>query len=195
MVTLNRARVTWSNFSGAPGLSTFYFGSSTVDMTALRTFFTACQPLIPASTTIQVPSAGDQINDTTGSITGVWTGPAQTSIVATGSNTSFSGASGAVVEWLSGLIVGGRRPVGKTYIVPLIGTNYDTNGSLSTSTITTLTNAAAALITAYAGEMKIFSRPFTPPAGSTKPPRVGVGATIIAARVPDLAAVLRSRRT
>lgn len=195
MVTLNRARVQWANFSGAPGLSTFYFGSSTVDMTALRTFFAAVGPLLPNTVQIAVPSAGDQINDTTGVITGIWSGPAQTVITGTGGVGTYAGGSGAVVEWLSSAIVAGRRPIGKTFVVPLVNTQYDSNGSLSASCITALQTAASALIVAYAGEMKVFSRPFTPPAGSPKPPRVGVGSTIVAARIPDLAAVLRSRRT
>lgn len=195
MATMNRARVAWTNFSGAPGLSTFYLGSSTVDMTALRTFFDSIKSLLPNSVTIQVPSSGDQLNDTTGTITGVWTGPAQTSVTGNGGVIGYAGGSGAVVEWLTGLIVGGRRPIGKTFIVPLIAAAYDSNGTLASTTLTTLQNAANALVVAYAGELKIFSRPFTPPAGSSKPPRVGVAAQIVAARIPDLAAVLTSRRT
>lgn len=195
MTTINRARVSWNNFTGAPGLSTFYFGSSTVDMTALRTFFAAVAVTLPNSVQIAVPSSGDQINDTNGQIVGIWTGPAQATVTATAGSGAYAGGSGAVVEWLSSAIVGGRRPIGKTFLVPLYNTFYESNGSLTSAVIATLTTAAQALITAYAGEMKVFSRPFTPPAGSSKPARVGVASTIVAARVPDLAAVLRSRRT
>jgi len=195
MATINRARVAWTNFSGAPGLSTFYFGSSTVDMTALRAFFSAFALLIPTGVTIAVPAAGDQINDTTGQITGIWTGPAQSPINCSGGTSSYAGGSGAVVEWLSSAIVNGRRPLGKTFLVPLYSGQFDGNGSLSSACITALQNAANTLISAYAGEMKVFSRPFVPPAGSSEPPRVGVASTIVAARIPDLAAVLRSRRT
>lgn len=194
MATYNRCRVAWANFPGAPGVSTFYFGSSTVDMSALRTFFAAFTNLIAGGVQLQIPSAGDQINDTDGSITGIWTGPAQTVVTTTGSG-AYSGASGAVVEWLSSAIVGGRRPIGKTFLVPLAQANYDTNGTLTSAFLTAAQTAANALIVAYAGEMKVLSRPFTPPAGSPKPPRVGVASTIVAARIPDLAAVLRSRRT
>lgn len=195
MATINRARVAWTNFSGAPGLSTFYFGSSTVDMTALRAFFNAFTLLIPSGVTIAVPSAGDQINDTTGQITGIWTGPAQSSFNCSGGTGAYAGGSGAVCEWLSSAIVAGRRPIGKTFLVPLISGQFDSNGSLSAGCITAIQTAAATLITAYAGEMKVFSRPYVPPVGSPNPPRVGVASTIVAARVPDLAAVLRSRRT
>lgn len=194
MVAYNRVRVTWGNWSGAPGLSTFYFGSSSIDMTALRTFWDAIKSNIPSGITIQVPNTGDQIQDTTGQISGVWGGgPSQSVVTCTGAG-SYAGATGPVVEWLSSAVIAGHRPQGKTYLVPGVGT-FDSNGSLGTAVITQIQTAAQALITAYAGEMKVLSRPFVPPTGSTKPPRPGVASTIIAARVPDLAAVLRSRRT
>lgn len=194
MPTLNRAKVTWTNFTGGPGLSTFYFGSSVVDMTALRTFFSAIAGNIPSAVTINVPSGGDQISDVTGQITGIWSGPAQAPLNMTGGVGNYSGTSGLVVDWLSSAVVNGRRPIGKTFIVPTNQTAYDTNGSIATAVISSVTTAAMALLAAYAGELKVFSRPFTPPAGSTKPARIGSSSTAVAARVPDLAVVLRSRR-
>ena len=85
------------------------------------------------------------------------------------------------------VVVNGRLPMGRTFLVPLVVANYDANGTLASATVTGITNAANALITALAGELKIWHRP------DTKGP--GVAATVISCQVPDMAAVLKSRRT
>jgi len=194
VATINRARVTWTNFPGAPGVSTFYFAASTVDMTPLRTFFQAFALHIAGGATLTVPSNGDQIDDSTGQITGVWTGPAQSAVSTTGSG-AYSGATGAVVEWISNGIVNGHRPIGKTFLVPLISGDYDTNGSLSSSFLTTALTAATNMAATFGANQLVWSRPFTPPAGSPSPARPGSSHPVAIVRVPDLAAVLRSRRT
>jgi hypothetical protein len=186
IMTMNRVRVSWSNFPGAPGLSTFYVGSGVTDMTAIKAFFQSVSTLLPNATAVTVPNAGDQISEANGQITGAWAGSnggTVTSIAAAG---AFAGSAGACVDWLCALIVRGRRVQGRTFLVPLVGTAYDNNGSLTSGTITTIQNAATALIVALAGELKVWSRPTATAAGAN--------ATIISARIPDLAITLRSRR-
>lgn len=185
-MTLNRVRVLWQNFSGAPGYTNHYVGSLVTAQTAIRQFYQDTSTFYPTGLTVSVPSSGDQINEATGQIIGSWSGSAQTNVTGTGAG-NYSGPSGAIVNWRTSLVVNGRRPMGRTFLVPLVVANYDNSGTLASATVTGIQNAANALITALAGELKIWHRP------DTKGP--GVGATVISAQVPDMAAVLKSRRT
>lgn len=185
-MAMNRARVVLSGVGGLPGVATFYFGSSTTDMTALRTFWDAVKANFPNAVQIQVPNSGDTINETNGQITGAWSGPAQSVIVGTGGVGSYLSTAGAMIRWNTPVVINGRRPIGKTYLVPAMTGVFDSAGTIANANVSTYQTAAAALITAYAGEMKIFHRPNT--AG------VGVACTITAATCPDKQVVLRSRR-
>jgi len=198
---MNRARVTWTGFSGGPGVSTFYFGSSTTDMGALKAFFVSMMANIPNAVSGTVPITGDQINDTDGKIVGSWTGTNGGGFGGAGGTLAYSGVSGFCVDWLTSLIVAGRRVQGRTFFVPASSNCYQTDGTILDSVRTSLTTAAATLISAYAGEFKVFARPFPgkpaevgPPPKPAKPARVGAAAQVVAPRIPDKAIVLRSRR-
>lgn len=200
-MVMNRCRVTWSGFTGGPGLSTFYFGSSTTNMDALKTFLTQMCFYMPNPVAFSIPNGGDQINETDGKITGTWIATNAGGSTGSGGTAAYSGVSGFCVDWLSSLIVNGSRVQGRTFFVPASSNVYQTNGSLVDGTITTLQGQAQALIVAYAGEMKVFARPFPgraeqpgPPIKPAVPARVGSAATILTARIPDKAVVLRSRR-
>lgn len=202
MVAMNRVRVAWTGGSVVAGLSTFYFGSSTTDMAALKAFFTTLMFKVPNSISATIPIVGDQINDTDGKIIGSW-GPGTNGGVAGGGggSTAYSGVSGFCVDWKSSAIVAGRRVQGRTFFVPASTSVYQTDGTIIDSERTAITTAATTLITAYAGELKVFARPFAgkaaeagPPPKPAKPARVGQACQVIAAIVPDKAVVLRSRR-
>jgi len=187
-MTMNRVRVVWSNWPGAPGYSNFYVGTTITDHTPIRTFFAALGTYLPAAVSISVPTSGDQISEATGAITGSYsatvTGGAVTGL---GANTgAYAGSAGAQVQWQTSAIVAGRRPLGKTFIVPGYGTLFDANGSLATAAQTALQNAGTALIAALSGELKVWSRP--------RPALAGANVTVTSCRVPDLSISLRSRR-
>lgn len=195
---LNRVRVIWGGFIGAPGYTNLYFSTSVTDMDALKAFWTSVSNTVPVGITLTVPSSGDIINESDGKITGTWTGTNGGTITSTGTAGVYSGTSGAIIEWRSNAVINGHRPVGKTYVVPLRGALYDTNGTLNTATcITPLTAAAQGLLAAYADGLKVWSRPYTPPTdGKPHPPaRVGSQGTVTSAFVPDLAVTMRSRRS
>lgn len=189
MANLPRVNVSWQSWPGAPGVSTFYMAQAaplqaTVD--ALRAFFNAHAALLPSGLIINVPSSGDIINDATGGIEGAWSvGTPPTTVTGTGAG-AYAGNAGAVVHWLTTTVVNGRRVRGRTFLVPLISTAYDTSGSLSTATLSTINTAAAGLVTAAADDLVVWHRPTQFAQGSS--------ATITSHRVPDLAVSLRSRR-
>jgi len=189
MANMRRYNVAWQNWPGAPGVSTFY-SDTTVDIStftdALRAFFQSLITLLPSGLTIQVPAVGDIINDADGSIVGAWSDGTPV-LVVTGTGTgAYAGNAGAVIHWLTSTVINGRRVRGRTFIVPLIGSAYESNGSLSTTTLSTLNSAANALDAAVGGSMLIWHRP--------KPPAAGSSAGMDSPRVPDLAVSLRSRR-
>lgn len=188
-MTMNRVRCVWSNWPGAPGYSNFYVGTTITDHTPIRTFFNVVKDYLPAAVTITVPTSGDQIAEATGLITGTYSATVTGGAVngAAGNSGSYPGMAGAQVQWQTSAIIAGRRPLGKTFLVPLIGSAFDTNGSLSSAALTALQNGATALIAALSGEMKVWSRP--------RPTIAGANVTVTAARIPDLAIALRSRRT
>jgi hypothetical protein len=186
---LSRVSVAWQNWPGAPG-STVFYGLATAmvqaDVDAVRTFFDAIKQYLPSGLTITVPSSGDNIDDATGDIVGSWS-VATPPIVVTGTGAgAYAGNAGAVVHWLTDDVVNGRRVRGRSFLVPLVSTAYDTGGSLIAGAMTILSNAAGALVTASAGAFQIWHRPAPPAAGSSH--------AITSHRVPDLAVSMRSRR-
>lgn len=193
MANIVRFRTIWSNFPGAPGYTNWYV-SGAEDPTvaagaasAAHDFWDAIKAMLPTGTALQVQGVADVINDATGELAGQvsYTPPAQ--VTGTGPG-AYSGASGALVDWLTLTYRNGRRVRGRSYIVPVISQYYENNGSLTAAGISTLTGAATSLLAALDGSMRVWSRP-TP----THP--TGASSVITAATVPDLAVVMRSRRT
>lgn len=188
MPTLERVLVTWQNWAGAPGVGHHYFVSGTTNKcVSLRAFYNSVAPSVPNNTAIQVQNVGDIIDVQSGLITGGWSESAVSVVTAAGTG-AYAGGSGAVVNWLSATVVAGRRLRGKTFIVPLVVNAFDTSGSLSSTYQSSVQAAADALVSATLGSYVVYHRPTA--AGND-----GASGQIYAARVPDLAAVLRSRRT
>ena len=189
---MNRVRCVWANWAGAPGYSNFYMDTSVTDPTPIRTFFEAIKTMFPTGLTISVPGSGDQINELTGTIIGAWSGTVPALVTATGGVGNYTGCAGGQVQWQTTSVVAGRRPLAKTFLVPLYGTKYDTNGSLDNTAVSTIQTAAAALVTAMSPNLRIWARPFAGTA--TKAARVGSSVPVTSARVQDMSVSLRSRR-
>lgn len=197
-MALARLSCAWQNFPGAPGVTQLYGDSPTMQpmCDAARAFFFAVQGLLPAGLTITVPNSGDIIDETTGTITGSWVvGTAPPLVTATGTG-AYAGNAGAVVHWLTQTVAKGRRVRGRTFLVPIVGNAYDSTGSLTPATVTTITNAANALVSSVSGGMQVWHRPVYAVPKTTPPTLVTPGskATVTTTRVPDLAVSLRSRR-
>jgi hypothetical protein len=188
MTTMNRVSVTWQSWPGAPGVTQLYLTGGIVqaNVDAIRAFFQAFVGSLPSGLVIQVPASGDTIDDATGNINGAWSvATTPSNVTGTGAG-AYAGNAGAVIHWLTGDVVNGRRVRGRTFVVPIIGTAYDAAGSLSSTTLTTLQTAANGLVTAIDPNFAVWHRPTQFAVGSSH--------SIISARVPDLAVSLRSRR-
>lgn len=191
MTTVARIKVRWEGFFGAPGLSTFYCLDAATWRPNLLTFFNTIKARMPTTVVMVVEAQGDLVNDVTGDITGSWTEGAETSY--TGAITgNYPAPSGVVVNWLTTAVIAGRRLRGKTFLVPIGGAGYDNNGTIISTYLTDFRAAATALHTTTPGQMLVLHRPTL--AGSPAGVTAGSSSAVTTATVPDLAAVLRSRR-
>jgi len=194
-MTMCRYNVSWQNWPGAPGVSTFFTDPSAgqPDPAPIRTFFDAIKAYLPTGMTITVPSSGDLIEESTGALSGSWSvTPVPTVITCTGSG-GYAGNAGGVIHWLSTEVVNGRRVRGRTFLVPLIGGVFETNGSPNSTYLGALNTAATAFLASSTWHPVVWARPF---AGTPQDPvtRVGSKHPVTSFRIPDLAISLRSRR-
>lgn len=181
MVTLHQLRVSWTGMKGGPGVSTFYSQTDKdVTLAHLHTFFDAIKYALPTSVTIKFPTVGSEIDSATGNVTGTWSSSLQPNVVGT-DNGRYSAPSGAVINWHTGLYVGGRELRGKTFLVPCGSGVFESDGSLNNDWVRDFQLAAAGLC-GPDDPIVIWS------------PLQGATAPAVAGTVPDKSVVLRSRR-
>lgn len=187
MVDIYRIRAEWTGGAVVGnGVSTFYVTSAPDDAcVALTDFFSALPGLFPPSVTITVAAGGETLSSSTGELTGAWTTATQPQMVGEGTNFYAAGV-GVRVRWLTNGITNGRRSVGSTFLLPMIATNYDTDGTVSSSVVTAVNGAATDLRTALGGSFVIWHRP-TNGAG-------GAVSSVVGHQVPDKVSWLVSRR-
>lgn len=186
MANIDKVQTLWTGFTGAPGYTTMYWMSGLTNKCALtRTYFDAIKGVIPSTITLQVQSSGLEIDETSGAANGVWSETAVTAVVGTAVGV-YAAPSGSIADWLTSAFVAGRRVRGRSFMVPLSGTAYQSDGTLLATAQTTLANAAAALVTGAAGTLGVWHRPV---GGSG-----GVFHLTTSSTVPDKVVVLRSRR-
>lgn len=196
-----RATAEWSGFVGSPGYTNLYFrdftGSGNPDLTQaqaasdrVRTFFDAIKAQLPTTVTITMRADVDVVEDTTGTMTDSFGTTPLAPVVGTASVAGgYSGATGAVVTLRTSSFRNGRRIRGRFFIVPLGGTIYGPDGTLSNTPLGTMRTAATALADQTGTpDLGVWARPTAPGASD------GEWAVCTSATIPDLAAVLRSRR-
>lgn len=201
MVAIARVRIVWSGFVGAPGYTNLFFrdfaGPEDQDITEaaagqavarVRTFLQAIAPNFPNDVTFNIDPAVDVLEDTSGELLTSFQTAATAPVPGTQVGT-FSSASGAVISWRTSVIRKGRRIRGRTFLVPLAGICFNTSGRLDAGVQGQLQTAAQALA-AQSGtpDLGVYARPSGPGAVD------GQWAVVTAATVPELPAVLRSRR-
>jgi hypothetical protein len=184
---LARHRTTWLGFPGAPGVTTLFWDAATSgpNLTAWNSFLTAIAGRIPTDVTLQSQNTGDVIDDITGAIIGVWTGATQASVPGSGVG-AYAAPAGVHINWRTAGIVRGHRVRGRTFLVPILASAYDSDGSLSSSALTTFRTALATFQAAAAPALLVWHRPVGGAGGDSFP--------VTSADMPDKAAILKSRR-
>jgi hypothetical protein len=188
MTDMARVRVAWQGWPGAPGVSTFYLANppTQAQIDAIRAYFNSFVALLPSGLTVTVPQTGDVIDDISGLITGSWSVATPPTVVTGTGAGNYAGNAGAITHWLTGLVVNRRRVRGRTFLVPIVSTAFDTAGSLAAGTITTMSTAATTLLAALGTNFRVWHRPANGLGGGS--------GTVTSFRIPDLAISLRSRR-
>ena len=188
-----RVSALWTGFTGAPGYSNFHFTENPTGETGsviraqVHDFFSELASLLPGVVTITIDPTVEVFDESTGLLTGYETDTEDLSPVRGSGTGNFSGPAGAVINWLTATVVNGRRLRGRTFVVPLRATAYEQDGTLSSSVLGTLNTAASVLSgSPFESTFCIWSRP---QGGGT-----GAVGEVIGHQVPDMAAVLRSRR-
>jgi len=189
MTALARIRVAWTGGAVVgPAVSTFYaLGDQPAGLqTATGVYFDAIKAAFPTTVTFTVPNQGELIEDSTGELLDTWTsGSVSTS--TGGSSQGFSQGVGIRVVWNTNGVVAGRRVRGSTFLCPIGGPNFDSDGTIVSGTLTAQSAAANAFEENVEGGLQIWSRP----TGS----RPGTSNKVVSATIPDKVSWLRTRRT
>jgi hypothetical protein len=95
-----------------------------------------------------------------------------------------------VISWSTAGVRNGRRIRGRNFIVPLSNEAWDIDGKIKQVAYGSLQTAADALITGSdVTRLQVWARPTAP--GATD----GETAVVTSYRIPDMSAILRSRRS
>lgn len=196
-----RTKIKWSIPGAGTAYSVLHFGAvnggaiqqGDVDeaIPRLTTYLNAFKQHLPNTVSAQVMNEAEELSPGTGEMLGFYSGPAQP-VVAGGavSTATWAAAAGAVISWSTAGVRNGRRVRGRTFIVPIAGTAFATDGTLSANAMNDFNTAATGLRTAGAlSYLAIYARPSAP--GATD----GAFYTVTGHRVPDMSAILRSRRS
>lgn len=186
MTSIWRVRCHWTGFPGAPGYSNFYSSSvpTAATLTAIRQFFSGLTVGIPTDVSIQVEGQGDELDVSSYQIIGQWSAT-QPAVVVGGAGDPYAGPAGFVCTWRTSTVINGRRVLGKTFIVPAAGI-FQTDGSILNTYLATAQAAASDLVASADYDQVIWHKSGGDFGGSLAP--------VVSAHVPDMAAVLRSRR-
>lgn len=200
MASLLRVKARWSGFQGSPGFSVFHFGNfagaeptmseATVANSKVREFFQTMQFNLPTGVIIQVEPDVEVIESTDGKLVSVLSGGSP--LPVTGGATAsapYAVAVGGVVTWRTSGIRKGRRVRGRTFLVPLSSTAFQNDGTLSAGFLSSVGNGALGLRDqATSPDLGVYARP------TAKGATDGVWHPVVTHSIPDMGAVLRSRR-
>ena len=200
MAEIGVLRVEWRGLPGGTGLSQFAFNYGTdsgaaAASSAVSSAFNYWATLVPNDITIQPLQEVLVFDEVTGVLTDVRNvTPWAAKTGAWGTN-DFAWGTGCWVNWGTGLVTGGRRLAGRTFIVPIGAGNFN-NGILTSAAVTTMTNGAQAIVTANQsnsdGSIMVWGRPRK--ASATAAARGGVAAPITSFKTPTKIGGLRGRR-
>lgn len=190
MPELAQITTVFQNFSGAPGYNNLYFFGDPISPSTLTSASTAAFTFwnnvvvqmsqgisfaIQPDVSILDPATGALIRSMS------HTPSSQSNFASAG---AYAGGAGAVVGWKTAAVHRTRRLRGRTFVVPLGGGSYQSDGTLASATLTALQTHSANL--QAVANFGVWGRPV---AGAG-----GVWSAATAYAVRDRVAVLRSRR-
>lgn len=182
---MRRVQPLWQTGPGGTGLSTFYTLDSVDATVEIGAFFNTIKSLFSDQTSVTVPSNGDTLDASNGQLVGAWSGG--TASTATGTtHSAYVAGTGCFVKWNTGVVVGGHRVKGRTFIAPILSADFDVTGNISSGALAVVQGAATTL--AGSGKIYVWHRP--KPRGATN----GQMCLITSATVPNEVTSLSTRR-
>lgn len=179
--------VRWNGGRIGLGASVFHFGGTDspsaafAAANAIRSFFDTIKPLLP--NTIQITPDPEIRNMTAaGVLTSVVSFTPPATVVGTGTG-AWTNGSGGMIRWTTASVVGGRRLLGRTFIVPLNGSSF-TGGNLTSAAIGSIVAAGNTLqsaMTANGTPLQVWSK------------KNAVTSDVIGNAVPSRPSTLRTR--
>lgn len=159
--------------------------------TKTNQFRTDIRSLLPSQVTAATVSDVEEINEQSGMLLGVLSGGTAAAQPGTATSTApWAAAVGGVISWSTAGIRKNRRVRGRTFIVPMSSTAFDTDGTLTAGTLTTLNTVSNSLMTGGTNvQLAVWCRPTSK--GATDADAFNV----MARKVPDMGAILTSRRS
>jgi len=182
-----------TGFTGGPGILRFYTSEPPVNTGPVTAFFNAVKGGLARGTSWQVHNTGNVYAEQTAELTGSWTVGGDGPPIAAVPSETYPAGVGVKLVLLTSTIVAGRRVRGGPFLVPCSGSIYDNDGSINASSLTIFRDALEDLFAAE-DSLVVWSRPFVPRLGQTRPARVGSLAPVTSTTVADKVSWLRSRR-
>lgn len=198
MAPILKVKIKWSGFAGGPGYTNFFFRDiagtptqATADNAALKAgnFCSYVRTYVPIEAALQVQSDVEVIEETTGELQSVFNVTGMTAQQGQAASAPYSAASGGVITWRTDGVRNGRRVRGRTFLVPLANSAYQSDGTIASAALTSLnTNIASFLAPSGSANFGVYARP------TSKTATDGIFHKATSFSIPDKVAVLRSRR-
>lgn len=197
MASTLKVTTQWDGFPGAPGFTVWHFGpgggtvTEAVDAAtaASRTFWDAIKARFVSAIKFTVSPEVPELDTATGHLLNVWTATTAPAVVSGTAVSAMAQPTGCSISWLTGTVRGTSRFRGRTFLVPLSVSCYDTDGTLDSAFMTNVNSAATALRTVVAAPLQVLGLPTTP-GGSD-----GVARNVTGHQLRDRVSVLTTRRS
>lgn len=174
--------------SGGGKLSVMYFDDAPEpgdQQAALQTMWATIYAQCVSSGSFKVSESGRTLSPTTGELLGFWTGDTTATTAGTRAEAPMPDAVQALIQWRTGVVVGGRLVQGRTFI-PNLSSTRTQGGNLDSDARTAIQNGVASMVGALVG-LGVYHRPGGATVGSLEP--------VVAGSVWNELAVLRRRRS
>lgn len=196
-----RSKIRWTIPGAGTAYTVLHFGMKHAEpatvadadeiLNRVDIYCSALRPLLSPAISIQALNEIEVIDEATGSLDDVLSGAVKTTKIGSNASTNWAAPVGAVITWNTATVHNSRRIRGRSFVVPLASSQYDTDGTLTSSCTGALDSAATALRTGGTlTELIVWVRPTVAGGGAD-----GTGGVVTSHRVPDMGAILRSRRS
>lgn len=198
---LLRGKIRWTIPGAGTAYTVLHFGTQDAStptqadavqaVTKMQTFAQNISAALPNVVQLQVQNECEEIVATSGQMLGIYSGATQTPVNGTAAAAAgWAAAAGGVITWNTAGVRNGRRVRGRSFVVPLSNEVWDIDGTIKSVPMGTLNTAATNLRTAGTDvELVVYARPSAPGAND------GAQFPVLGHRVPDMSAILRSRRS